>query len=275
MSFTIYSTPKSPFFQCDIWHQGKKYSRSTKRGNRREAEAAARRIEQEIIAEVDAEAAAGDSLSLTDVVTRYMVDVGDHHAGADNTDRLCKLLIRYFGGEKRLDEIGHEDALALRRWRRQHKVGKRKNGQSGKNARLISAYTVNDTIEQLKKLFTYVKTTGASFRNEPKWKELWLDEPKNHPRELSPGEEAALSDIRADYLPLIEFVLTTGKRRTACRTLKWSQVKWDQGDIEMMGKGRGGGKPSKPLKITDAIRSILWPLYMGRDENAGVPEARE
>lgn len=264
MSFTIYPDKKSPFLQCDIWHKGKKYSRSTKRTNRRAAEAAARDIEAKIVARLNDEAAAGDSLALADVAARYMVDVGDHHAGADNTDRLVKLLIGFFGREKLLSDITHNDALELRRWRRQHTIGNSK--------RLISAYTVNDTIEQLKKLFTYLKASGARFGNEPNWKKLWLDVPKEHPRELSGDEELNLDGIRADYLPLIHFVLTTGKRKTACMTLTWKQVDLERGTIEMKGKGRGGGKPST-IMITPAIRAILWPLYQGREGNAGVPEA--
>ena len=140
----IYKERKSKYWQAEIWIEGQQYRRSTRCTNRREAEAAARRIEFELKAERKCEAAAGASLQLGDVAARYMIDVGDHHAGANNTDRLVKLLLERFGPIKLLTEITHDEALALRRWRRAQQTGPRGA------RRPISAMTVNDTIEQLR-----------------------------------------------------------------------------------------------------------------------------
>jgi integrase len=218
---------------------------------------AARRLELELAQQVEVEAAAGASFQLGDVAARYMVDIGDHHVGAENTDRLVRLLIKHFGATKLLTEITHDDALVLRRWRRGHKVGK------GENARPISAYTVNDTIEQLKKLFTYLRPTVKVFPQEPKWRDLWLDEPREHERELSRAEavrlDTTIPECRDDYWPLIEFIRLTGKRKTNCIERSWPQIDWDREIIELKGKGRGGGKPIS-IKITPAIRALLWPL---------------
>ena len=78
---TVYRDKKSPFFQTDIWIDGHKFSRSTRKTSRREAEAEADRIEQTLRAEVAADAVAETSLRIDDVALRYMTDVGDHHAG--------------------------------------------------------------------------------------------------------------------------------------------------------------------------------------------------
>ena len=250
----VYKDRKSQFFQAEIWIEGRQHRRSTRCTDRRSAEAAARRIEAELRADMKVEADAGASLQLADVAARYMIDIGDYHTGAENTDRLVKLLLSRLGPTKRLTEITHNDALALRRWRRAQHTG----AQGAR--RPISAMTVNDTVEQLKKLFTYVKATGATFPQEPKWKDLWLEERAPVPRELSPDEDVALAaaimDTRADYRALFEFARASGKRKRECFTLEWSHVKWDAGIIERPGKG----DKLVRVPITDTIREIIWPL---------------
>jgi integrase len=253
----------SKFYYVNIWIDGREFPRSTKRTNEREAKAAVPDIERRLRAELSAALDGSISLTLDAVAGRYMLDVGDHHAGADNTRRLVALLIVHFGPTKLITEITHDDALGLIRWRRTHTVGKKK-------PRSISAYAVNDTIEQIKKLFTYLRPSLAKanpdkkpFPLEPEWAELWLDEPKRKPRELVGIEEErlvrAVFKVRPDLWPLIEFSRTCGKRKTNCYTLEWPQVDWDAGIIKMLGKGVAGGKEIE-ITITPSVRAILWPL---------------
>jgi integrase len=263
----IYPDRKSPYYHAEIWIDGRKYRRSTKCTNRRQAEAAARRIEADLRSELNAQAAAGASLQLADVAARYMLDIGDHHAGADNTDRLVKLILSQLGATTLLTEITHDDVRGLIRWRRSNETG-----PAGAR-RPISTRTVNDTTEQLKKLFTYVKASGVAFPREPKWRELCLDEEPTVPRELSPNESdalaAAVSETREGYAELFRFARLSGKRKTEVFTLEWDHVKWDQGIIERPGKG----KKVVLVDITDDIRALLWPLYERRNERCGTSEA--
>jgi integrase len=192
-----------------------------------------------------------------------MLDTGDHHAGADNTRRLVAQLVTYFGPAKLITEITHEDVQGLIRWRRTHTVGKMK-------PRSISAYAVNDTTEQLKKLFSYLRPGlkkanphREPFPLEPGWSELWLPVPKRKPRELIGDEEERLVrsvfKVRPDLWPLMQFARTCGKRQTNCFALEWSQVNWEAGIIKMIGKGMAGGKEIV-VKIIPSIHAILWPL---------------
>lgn len=126
---------------------------------------------------------------------------------------------------------------------------------------MISPFTVNDTIEQLKKLFTYLKSTGVMLKSAPNFRDpqFWLKEPKSRPRTLSNKERIDLNDaieIRPDAEPLILFARMTGKRKNESITLEWSHVKWDHGIIERKGKGDAW----VTIKITPAIRALLWPL---------------
>jgi ribosomal protein S15P/S13E len=198
---SVYKDKKSPYYQTDIWIDGNKFSRSTRKTSRREAEAEADRLEQKLRDDLKVETIAETSLRIDEVALHYMKDVGDHHAGegASITEGKVARLVKYFGKEKLMTEITHDDVVKLVKWRRVHKVG------TGKNARPISAFTVNDTTEQLKKLFTYLKVRKA----------------------LSPGEHTRLDkamDVRPDAEPLILFQRITGKRKTECFTLEWEHV---------------------------------------------------
>jgi integrase len=158
-----------------------------------------------------------------------MRDVGDHHRGEGpkiNEYKVSKL-VGYFGPDRSLDDIGHDDVLKLIHWRRKHTVGKKKR-------RPIGAHAINDTTEQLKKLFTYCRRNHrVIFKNEPTWKDLWQREPQERERHLSETEADRLDDaldvVRDDYEPLFQFSRATGKRKNECMKLEWSHVKWDRG----------------------------------------------
>jgi integrase len=255
---TVYKEKSSPYYQTDIWIDGDKFHRSTRKTSRREAEAEADRLEQTLRAEVKVEAVAKTSLRIDDVALRYMKDVGDHHAGegAAITEGKVARLVKYFGKDKLMTDITHDDVVQLVNWRRAHKVG------TGKNAKPISPFTVNDTTEQLKKLFTYIKARHVVLpKHTPNFGEpsLWLKEQKARARALSESEHTRLGeamDIRPDAEPLILFARITGKRKTECFALEHAHVKWDRRIIERKGKGDAW----VTIKITPAIRAVLWPL---------------
>jgi integrase len=267
---TVRKKKGSKFYHVDIWIDGRQFSRSTKKTSEREAQRVVAAIEEELKSELaaqsksDKQAEDGIAFELDAVAERYMLDIGDHHAGKNNTERLLELIVNYFGAGKLITDITHGVVQEMVRWRRTHTVGK------GKNKRPIGAYTVNDTTEQLKKLFTYMRPIlkkanpdAEPFPHEPEWKTLWIAEPKRKARELVGDEEQRLVTsvfkVRPDLWPLMQFSRACGKRKTNCYTLEWTQVNWPAGEIKMIGKGVAGGKPIT-VKITPAIRAIIWPL---------------
>ena len=196
---------------------------------------------------LDQTSAVRTSLRLDDVAGRYWNEVGQHHAGADNTWRQIGFVIDFLGKDKLLTDITGDDVARLVAWRRSHK---RKDGST------ISPYTVNDTTEQLKKLFTRAKAWGARFDREPVWRDHWLDEPQERVRELQDAESDRLdATMRADYGPFFAFARASGMRLEEC-LLRWSEVDWSTNRITKPGKG---GK-LVTLPITTGIREILWPL---------------
>lgn len=133
-------------------------------------------------------------------------------------------------------------------WRRGHLV--RKDGP------LISPFTVNDTTEQLKKLFNRAKVWGMRFEREPEWRKFWLTEPRERIRELVGDEDEPIeAAARRDYAPFFAFAKASGLRLQECLLL-WSEVHWNSRQILKPGKG---GK-QVIIPITPTIRAIIWPL---------------
>ena len=244
---SVYRANDSQYYQYDFQLRGHRFHGSTKCKTKREAEAAERLERVRAERYLDQTSAVRTSLRLDDVAGRYWNEVGQHHAGADNTWRQIGFVIDFLGKDKLLTDITGDDVARLVAWRRSHK---RKDGSP------ISPFTVNDTTEQLKKLFTRAKAWGAKFDREPVWRDHWLDEPQERVRELQEAESDRLdAAMRSDYGPFFAFARASGMRLDEC-LLRWSEVDWSTNRITKPGKG---GK-LVTLPMTTGIREILWPL---------------
>jgi integrase len=244
---SIYKSRKSPYWQFDFEFGGHRFFGSTKRTNRREAEAVERAERERAERHVKQARAAATSLRLDDVAGRYWHEVGQYHAGADNTERQIGYLIDFFGRDRLITEITGDDLAKLVAWRRGHRT---------RGGALISPFTVNDAAEQLKKIFTRAKAWGVHFGLEPEWRKYWLTEPQERVRELRDDEAERLAGaMREDYAGFFAFAHASGLRLREC-LLRWSEVDWGVGQIKKAGKG--GRTVTVP--ITSAIREILWPL---------------
>src|SRR5262249_16271562 len=148
------------------------------------------------------------------------------------------LLLKFFGQDKLLTDVTGDDVAKLVAWRR---------GQPGKGGRLLSAYAVNDTTEQLKKLFTRAKVWGVRFEHEPKWRDHWLKQPQERVRELADDEAERLeAATRDDYTPFFRLAQATGFRLREC-LLRWNEVDWNAGDTGQIRKlGKGGRLVTRP-----------------------------
>lgn len=276
---SVYRPKGSPFYHFDFQLRGNRFHGSTKRKNRREAEDVEESELKKARRHAEAAQATLASLKLDDVAARYWNEIGQHHAGAINTDRDLQRLVEYFGPTKLLTEISDDEVARLVAWRRGHRVTRSKKAKAA--APLIANATVNrSTTEVLKKLFTRAKAWGVRFEREPNWKMHWLPEPEERVRELVGDERARLeAATRDDYGPFFAFAGTAGLRLREC-LLRWPEVDWDARQIRKAGKG--GKLLAAP--ITPAVRSILWPLrghhaehvftYVARRTRAGRVKGR-
>jgi len=245
---SVFKDPRSPYYRFEFQSGGHRFYGPTKCTTRREAEVVERQEREKAKRYIAQARAAATSLRLDDIAGRYWEEIGRHHAGADNTERQIGYLIEFFGKDKMLTEITGNDVAKLVAWRRGHRVRK---------GPLISPYTVNDTTEQLKKLFTRAKTWGVHFDHEPRWRDHWLIEPSERVRELVGDEAERLkAAARDDLAPFFAFAPASGLRLRECINLRWSDIDWGARQIRTRGKG---GKPAF-VPITPTIREIIWPL---------------
>jgi integrase len=254
---SVYRPKGSPFYHFDFQWQGDRFYGSTKRTNRREAEAVERAEREREKQRAAASRAAAASLQLDDVAGRYWTEIGQHHSGAGNTWRDLERIVSYFGPTKLLTEIVDDDVARLVAWRRGHRVIRTKNRKPAE-CPLVSNATVNrSTTEVLKKLFTRAKAAwGVRFDHEPRWRVHRLPEPQERVRELVGDEGARLeAATRDDHAPFFAFAKASGLRLREC-LLRWSEVDWEARQIRKAGKG---GK-LVTVPITPTIRGILWPL---------------
>lgn len=255
---SVYRPKGSPFYHYDFQWRGTRFHGSTKRTNRREAEAVERQERERVRQHAARSAAVTTSLRLDDVAGRYWQEVGQHHSGADNTWRDIGRLVEYFGKDKLLTDIGDDDVARLVALRRGHRVIRDKR-RKPEDCPLVSPATVNrSSTEVLKKLFTRAKTAwGIRFEHEPRWRSHMLAEPEERVRELVDDEAERLDEaVRDDYGPFLSFAQASGLRLKECVSLKWSEVDWHGRQIRKAGKG---GK-LVTVPITSAIREILWPM---------------
>jgi integrase len=250
---SVFRSKKSaPYYWFDFQLDGRRFHGSTRCRNRKDAEKFETVEREKAKALVKAVKRSSNSILIDDVADRLWNDSAQHDADANATKTNLARLIDYFGKTKSLIEIDHNEAKKMVAWRRGHRIKDRDD------APLISNATVNRSgIKVLQRLFTFVKGEGASFDNEPKWKELLLTEPVERVRELQDDEAAAFDDaMRDDYWPFFEFVRASGLRQAECVALRWSEVNFGTKQIVRLGKG--GRRVVFP--ITDTIREILFPL---------------
>src|SRR6516164_1263513 len=215
---SVYKSAKSPYWQYDFEVGGHRFFGSTKRTNRREAEAVERIERDKAEQHVKQAKAAATSLKLDDIAGRYWQEIGQHHAGARNTERQIGYLIEFFGKDKLVTDITDDDVTKLVAWRRGHR---------SRTGDLISPYTVNDCTEQLRQLIVRCKLWGIQFAHEPQWRRHKLTEPQERVRELVGDEGERLeAATRDDYAPFFAFARASGLRLKECCTLTWPEVDW-------------------------------------------------
>jgi integrase len=248
---SVYKQNGAQRWRFDFWTGGRRFHGSIEAKTKREAEAVERDERKKAEAQIEQEKAAKGSLRLDDVAGRYWQEIGRHRVAAGNIEKQLERLIEFFGPDKLITEIDGSAVADLVAWRRGHRIER-----GGKRGALLSPFTVNDTTEQLKKLFTRAKVWGVRFDNPPVWKDHWLKEPTERVRELVGDEGAKLkAATRDDYAPFFAFARATGLRLNEC-LLRWSEVNWGARQIVKPGKG---GK-TVTTSITPTVREMLWPL---------------
>ena len=209
--------------------RGHRFYGSTKCTTRREAEAV-EAAEREKARRRSNRRAASTSLRLDDVAGRYWQEVGRHHAGRRSTERQIGYLIEFFGKEKLLTDITGDDVAG---W--SHGGADIATGTEVRGA-LISAFTVNDTIEATKQAVYPRQAVGRALRARAAWRKHWLAEPQERVRELVDDEAADLKPRSATTCAVLRLRHAAACGCSEC-LLRWSEIDWARERISKLGKG--------------------------------------
>jgi hypothetical protein len=160
---SIYKRDGQETYSFDFQVRGRRFSGNTEATSKKVALDVERNEKAKAKADIEAEKRTGNGpLLLRYAAGRNWQEVGQYHRDHKGTHHAMDLLIKCFGPNKRLDEIGDGDVAALVAWRRQHTV-------KGRGKKPVSNATVNrSVVEPLRKLFIRAKTVWRySFPRDP------------------------------------------------------------------------------------------------------------
>lgn len=253
---SLYKSTKSPFYQYDFQINGRRFLGSTKAKNRKDAEAIEHQLKAKAREDLKHEKQTGSGPMTLDIAAgRYWIEVGEHHKNSAATWHQLKMLLDFYGNDKRLDAITDADVATLVAHRRKQTRHGRKKDKAGKPVPTVSNSTVNRTaLVPLKAIFTRAKKTWKQqLPAEPNWRGHWLTMPEERVRELDSDEAQKLdATVRQDYAHWFEYARITGSRRNET-LIRWSNVNWFAKRIVTIGK-RG---KNVTAHITPEIKAIL------------------
>jgi integrase len=255
---SVYKPAKSPFYAYDFQIRQIRFTGSTGRASKRDAETFEKQRKVEARTEVAALGAQENApLNFATAAARYYLQVGQHLRGDGPTNCQWSLnwLEHEIGSTTRLAAI--DDALVAKL------VGIRR-GEGVKPA------TVNrSATEPLRKILNRARDTWGQKVVKIDWKHHMLSEPNERVREMSHSEEKSLFEkLRSDYQPVVRFAMQSGCR--LCEIvpgkefpgIKWKDIDWSGRKIAVLGKGRVLGT----IPISPGIRELLFPLQGNHED---------
>ena len=233
---------------------GRKFSGSTGKTNKREADRYEQERRDEAKALITADAALfGKELTLEQAAARWWNEKGQDLANAERSKKPLAWLLKHFGPNIMLHDITSS--------RIAHMVAQRRGEVDArcrhKNAQRVGAATVNRTaVVPLRQIIVRARDVWEVKVAKVKWKDHLQKEPKERVREATEQEETAImAKLDRGYDVAIEFAFLSGLRRMEIVSLRHTDVSFfGGGEIKVFGKG--GREDVIPM--SEAMRAILW-----------------
>lgn len=252
----LYKRKGSDTYRYDFEVGGDRFIGDTGQANKREAEkvqaAERRKVKARIAA---AKNKSGAKLTFGAACTRYMEEIGEHHANPLTTLSCLEWLEREMGSKTLVADIDdNKVAFAIAKRRREF----RKVGNAKTPKRAVSNATVNRTCtEPLRKVLRRASTMWGCVVQQIMWAEHMLPEPKERVREATPDEEALVMDqLGRGYDDAVLFALLTGCRRMEIVGLTWQQVDFFNRAFTVKGKG----DRLRIVPMSSAVFDLLWSI---------------
>jgi integrase len=248
----------SRYYYYDFRRGGIRFQGSTRRTTEREA----KKVEDALIASVEAEQASGpikQSVKLNYACGHYYERKAKWNRSAETVDYQLDNLIRIIGKDTKLEQIDDGkvgDFVARRRGEAHRKY------RNPKTAPRVSPSTVNRETELLKSVLRYAaKKLKAKVAEIESWSDLMLVEPTPPDRPLSDEQEDKLfAELIPHAAKVCDVALLVSHRRGAVLSLDWMEVKLQEGFVTFLvsRKNKPAVRDRKP--INPAMRAILMSL---------------
>ncbi|CDZ55493.1 tyrosine-type recombinase/integrase [Neorhizobium galegae] len=254
----IFKHPKSPYWQIEFSIDGHTVRGSSKTKSKKEAEAIERQWREQAKKDAaDKKRTGNGPLTLSIAAGRYYTEVAEDQPSARDTYRALERLIKFFGGETRMDAISDPQVISYVATRKKDRRYGKKTFADKRPMTTVSAATINREVATLKRLFMRARRSWKIILpDEPNWRELKLKEAKERVREVQEHEELRFElAARPDYWPWLEFARLTGLRLSET-LVRWDEVNFSTAKITTIGKG---GK-TVTAEISEEVRELLLSL---------------
>lgn len=220
---TVYKPKNSKHYHYDFQFKGVRYHGSTNCQAKRDAD----RYERDQRTKAALGTTVKPSLTLDEAMGVFWEQKAKHDSDSTIKGQIARL-VKMIGPNKLLADITQHDMNVF--------VATRRGMKARYKETLVSAATVNREIEALRRAVAYL-SDGYSVP-DIKWAKLKLREVKEHVRELSLAEEAALfAQLPEDLAAMAKFAMLSGQRLSAIRTLTWSNVDLGKASARVLTKG--------------------------------------
>lgn len=238
-------------YSYDFQLCGRRFSGSTGKGNRREAELVVAQIKKDARKQADqtAKFTAGGSMTLEIAASRYWLESGQHLANSQECYCYLGRLIVHLGKQIVLERITDSVVAEL--------VAKRRGeGVPNRPGKTVANATVNrSVIEPLRAIMRRAAKVWKVPVADVDWGQHTLKETQERVREASRDEEQKLiSAMRGDYVPALRFAILTGCRRMEQVDLTWACVDFFNRTFTVTGKG----DKTRVLPMSDEVFNLIW-----------------
>lgn len=271
----LYKRKTSPFYWYQFEIDHRRFSRSARTTNRREAERVEEEARNQAIADLTlakrAAPAPDAPITINIAAQKYWEQHASRLRRSDQIEKALAWLVETIGPDTPIKAIGNPevaDMVAKRRGalvvnvaaaKGRAKDAKRRTRRDRAAIKRVAPATVNrSAVEPLRKLLNYCRDVLEEPVRPIKWARHLQAEPAERIRIMKPGEEEAaiFAALPAKYHPLIKVKARIGPRIFEMVKLKWTDIDWENRRVEI--EGKGGSRDSVPLPSD--VRDILWAL---------------
>jgi integrase len=223
----LYQRPRSPFYWTEFRIGRRRFRRSTETASRREAEAAAKRIRNEVADELRAQKAKPHSaLTLDEACGRYWIEHGRRLKASRDEKRNLQYITRFIDKDLPLAEVSNKHVNIL--------VKKRMEMGAGPAG-------VNRTLSTLKTMHNLAAGTWEEPVKAIAWKKHKLKEPKERTRWITLQEAQRLLNRLEEFAPhiasVVRFLLLSGVRKVEAFDARWDRLNENAATITLRVKG--------------------------------------